>query len=61
MILSWFDHWTLAPGDPLDKDIELSPLEPSPVPHIARELLVKTRRRKGLLDDVSVVKFFDSR
>ena len=61
MVLSWFDHWTLAPGDPLDKDILLQPLEPSPVPHIARKLMVKTRRRKGQLDDVSVVKFFDSR
>jgi U5 small nuclear ribonucleoprotein component len=30
------------------------------VPHLARELMVKTRRRKGLLEDVSVAKFFDS-
>lgn len=36
------------------------PLEPTPIPHLARELMVKTRRRKGLMDDVSVVKFFDS-
>jgi U5 small nuclear ribonucleoprotein component len=61
MVLSTFDHWALVPGDPLDKDISLQPLEPSPVPHLARELMVKTRRRKGLMDDVSVVKFFDSK
>jgi U5 small nuclear ribonucleoprotein component len=35
------------------------PLEPSQVPHLARELLVKTRRRKGLLEDVTVTKFFE--
>ena len=27
--------------------------------HLARELLLKTRRRKGLSEDVSVNKFFD--
>jgi U5 small nuclear ribonucleoprotein component len=30
------------------------------VPHLGRELLLKTRRRKGLLEDVSVSKYFDS-
>jgi len=47
------------PGDPLDKSIKLVPLEPSQVPHLAREILMKTRRRKGLLEDVSVAKFFE--
>lgn len=60
MVLSLFSHWSVLPGDPLDKSIELRPLEPSEVPHLARELLVKTRRRKGLLPEVSVAKFFDS-
>jgi len=60
MVLSMFSHWTVLPGDPLDRKIELRPLEPSAVPELARELLVKTRRRKGLLEDVSVAKFFDS-
>ena len=60
MVLSQFSHWTLVPGDPLDKSIQLRPLEPSPVPHLAREFMVKTRRRKGLLEDVSIAKFFDS-
>lgn len=60
MVLQQFSHWQIVPGDPLDKSIQLRPLEPSQVPHLARELLVKTRRRKGLLEDVSVAKFFDS-
>jgi len=57
--LSYFDHWAILPGDPLDKSIVLKPLEPSPVPHLAREFMIKTRRRKGLSEDVSIVKYFD--
>ena len=54
-----FDHWQIVPGDPLDKEITLRLLEPSPAPHLARDLMVKTRRRKGLSEDVTVAKFFD--
>jgi len=54
-----FHHWAVVPGDPLDKTIILRPLEPSPPPHLAREFMVKTRRRKGLSEDVSINKFFD--
>jgi len=57
--LSMFDHWAIVPGDPLDKSIVLRPLEPAPAPHLAREFLLKTRRRKGLSEDVSIHKFFD--
>jgi len=57
--LSTFDHWAIVPGDPLDKNIALRPLEPQPTPHLAREFMVKTRRRKGLSEDVSINKFFD--
>ena len=34
----------IVPGDPLDRTVELRPLEPSPVNALARELMVKTRR-----------------
>ncbi|KAI9591912.1 P-loop containing nucleoside triphosphate hydrolase protein [Syncephalis fuscata] len=54
-----FDHWQVVPGDPLDKSIVLRPLEPSPAPHLARDFMLKTRRRKGLSEDVSPNKFFD--
>ncbi|CAG9465100.1 unnamed protein product [Pedinophyceae sp. YPF-701] len=54
-----FDHWTVVPGDPLDRTVVLRPLEPAPVNALARELMVKTRRRKGMSEDVSVAKFFD--
>eukprot|EP00397_Hematodinium_sp_SG-2012_P009468 GEMP01009553.1.p1 GENE.GEMP01009553.1~~GEMP01009553.1.p1 ORF type:complete len:975 (-),score=208.20 GEMP01009553.1:420-3344(-) len=54
-----FDYWSQVPGDPLDKSILLRPLEPSDAPHLARDFLLKTRRRKGLSEDVSVHKYFD--
>lgn len=56
---SVFDHWAVVPGDPLDRSVVLRPLEPAPVAALAREFCVKTRRRKGMSEDVSVAKFFD--
>lgn len=46
MCLTVFDNWSIVPGDPLDKQIVFKPLEPAPAPHLAREFLLKTRRRK---------------
>jgi len=57
--LSVFHHWQIVPGDPLDKSVIIKPLEPQPVNHLAREFMVKTRRRKGLSEDVTISKFFD--
>merc|ERR1712054_471030 len=50
-----FDHWAIVPGDPLEKDVEaeFNKLKP------AREFMVKTRRKKGLADDVSITKYFE--
>lgn len=58
-VQSMFDHWQEVPGDPLDKSIVLRPLEPAPIGALAREFMVKTRRRKGLAEDVSINKFFE--
>jgi len=57
--VSTFDHWDIVPGDPLDKTIFLRPLEPAPTESLAREFMVKTRRRKGLSEDVSINKYFE--
>ncbi|XP_013099723.1 116 kDa U5 small nuclear ribonucleoprotein component [Stomoxys calcitrans] len=57
--LSVFHHWQIVPGDPLDKSIVIRPLEPQQASHLAREFMIKTRRRKGLSEDVSINKFFD--
>lgn len=58
-VQTYFDHWQVVPGDPLDKSIVLRPLEPSPAQHLARDFMIKTRRRKGLSEDVTIGKFFD--
>lgn len=57
--LQMFNHWGLIPGDPLDKSVELKPLEPAGRRELARECMVKTRRRKGMGDEVSITKYFD--
>ena len=49
----------IVPGDPLDKSITIRPLEAQPATALAREFMIKTRRRKGLSEDVSINKFFD--
>lgn len=55
-----FDHWSVVPGDPLDKSVVLRPLEASPPHALARDFMTKTRRRKGLAEGVSVTKYFDT-
>lgn len=42
--MQWQFDVQIVPGDPLDRTVELRPLEPSPVNALARELMVKTRR-----------------
>ncbi|RKP37980.1 116 kda U5 small nuclear ribonucleo protein-like protein component [Dimargaris cristalligena] len=54
-----FDHWEVVPGDPLDKGLVIRPLEVSGAPLLARDFMLKTRRRKGLSEDVSIGKYFD--
>ncbi|KAH8926680.1 putative 116 kDa u5 small nuclear ribonucleoprotein component [Atractiella rhizophila] len=59
MVLQTFDHWSIVPGDPLDKTIQLRPLEPSSANALSRDVLLKIRRRKGLGDVVSVSKYLE--
>lgn len=54
-----FDRWSIIPGDPLDKDVILRPLEAAKAQATARDFVLKTRRRKGLSEDVSVAKFLE--
>ena len=49
----------MVPGDPLDKKIQLKQLEVMQPYELAREFMIKTRRRKGLNEEVSIVKYFD--
>lgn len=59
MCLTTFDHWAIVPGNPLDSSIQIRPLEPCPAAHLARDFMLKTRRRKGLSEDLVLTKFFD--
>ncbi|KZV87397.1 P-loop containing nucleoside triphosphate hydrolase protein [Exidia glandulosa HHB12029] len=57
--LQIFDHWSIVPGDPTDASIKLRPLEPAAGQALARDLVLKTRRRKGLGDQIAVSKYLD--
>lgn len=46
-------------GDPVDSSIKLRPLEPASGQALARDLVLKTRRRKGLGDQIAVSKYLD--
>lgn len=49
----------MVPGDPLDPDVVLHMLEPSPPLALAKDFMVKTRRRKGLNEEVNINKYVD--
>ncbi len=59
MVSLVFDRWSVVPGDPLDKDAKTRPLEMAGAMATARDFVLKTRRRKGLSEDVSVGKFLE--
>lgn len=54
-----FDRWDVVPGDPLDKSIHTRPLEMAGPQQAARDFVLKTRRRKGLSEDVDVKRFLE--
>ncbi|KAI4172708.1 MAG: hypothetical protein LQ346_008546 [Caloplaca aetnensis] len=54
-----FERWNVVPGDPLDKEAKTRPLEMAGAQGAARDFVVKTRRRKGLSEEVSVGKFLE--
>jgi len=59
MVSLVFDKWSVVPGDPLDREVRLRPLEMAGVGATARDFVLKTRRRKGLSEDVTVSKFLE--
>jgi U5 small nuclear ribonucleoprotein component len=54
-----FDRWDVVPGDPLDKNIRIRPLEMAGPQQAARDFVLKTRRRKGLSEDVDVKRYLE--
>uniref|UniRef100_A0A060T6H6 116 kDa U5 small nuclear ribonucleoprotein component n=1 Tax=Blastobotrys adeninivorans TaxID=409370 RepID=A0A060T6H6_BLAAD len=59
MVSLVFDEWQLVPGDPLDKDQKTRPLTAATPQALARDFVLKTRRRKGLSEEPTVTKFLD--
>lgn len=59
MVSMTFDSWSIVPGDPLDKSVVVKPLQPATAQATARDFVLKTRRRKGLSEDVSVATFLE--
>ncbi|KAF5023073.1 hypothetical protein F66182_4885 [Fusarium sp. NRRL 66182] len=59
MVSLVFDSWSIVPGDPLDRDQIIRPLQPAAAQATARDFVLKTRRRKGLSEDVSVKTFLE--
>ncbi|KJZ76975.1 hypothetical protein HIM_03852 [Hirsutella minnesotensis 3608] len=59
MVSMVFDSWNIVPGDPLDSEQILRPLQPASTQATARDFMLKTRRRKGLSEDVSVKTFLE--
>ena len=59
MVSLVFDKWSVVPGDPLDKEAKTRPLEMATAQATARDFVLKTRRRKGLSEDVGVGKFLE--
>eukprot|EP00300_Choanocystis_sp_HF-7_P023742 c2471_g1_i1.p1 GENE.c2471_g1_i1~~c2471_g1_i1.p1 ORF type:complete len:1004 (-),score=197.96 c2471_g1_i1:134-3118(-) len=55
--MSAFHHWEVLRSDPLDTTIVLAPLEPAPPVGLARDFMLKTRRRKGLSEQVSIATY----
>ena len=55
-----FGGWEFIPGDPLDTDIKVKTLEPAEPLGLAKDVMIKTRRRKGLNEAVSLKKYFDN-
>ncbi|CAK7896412.1 pre-mRNA-splicing factor Snu114p [[Candida] anglica] len=52
-----FSQWDLVPGNPLDKDCFLPSLRPVPIESLARDFVMKTRKRKGLSGEPNLQKF----
>lgn len=54
-----FARWSIVPGDPLDQDCPLPAMKPVPRNSLARDFVMKTRRRKGLSGEPNLQKYLD--
>lgn len=59
MCLAEFSRWKIVPGEPLDKSVPLPNLKPVPKESMARDFVMKTRKRKGLSGEPNLQKYID--
>lgn len=55
-----FARWDVVPGDPLDTECYLPAMKPVPRASLARDFVMKTRRRKGLSGEPNLQKYIDA-
>lgn len=54
-----FTRWDVVPGDPLETDCPLPAMKPVPRESMARDFVMKTRKRKGLSGEPNLQKYID--
>lgn len=59
LVSSTFLNWRYVPGDPLDREIIIPKLKPASVGAMARDFVMKTRKRKGLGGEPGVGNYVD--
>lgn len=60
MVFLEFSKWDIVPGNPLDKDCFQPALRPVPTESLARDFVMKTRKRKGLSGEPNLLKYIDN-
>lgn len=59
LVSLYFEKWTVVPGDPLDQDVFIPKLRPAHINSLARDFVMKTRKRKGLNGEPTLAKYID--
>lgn len=59
LVSLYFEKWAVVPGDPLDKDVFIPKLRPAHINSLARDFVMKTRKRKGLSGEPTLAKYID--
>lgn len=54
-----FSKYDIVPGNPMDSEVYLPDLKPVPPESMARDFMIKTRKRKGITGDPSLQKYID--
>lgn len=59
LVSLYFEKWAVVPGDPLDSEVFIPKLRPAHINSLARDFVMKTRKRKGLAGEPTLAKYID--